>query len=173
MPLRFSLLVFPREKHLNCSNLLCHCNRRRLLDGGSSASIGINVNTVSAYATAYSTAMSAWTPTTEVSITQDGGANWAAVSGHYGNTGRTGHTSWTCNLLYRRSSVASQLNRTYLDPYPAGKRALVAMHELGHGIGVGHSTVGNPVMYHCSGCSFDAGTRTLTADDIAGANARY
>jgi hypothetical protein len=48
----------------------------------------------------------------------------------------------------------------------------VATHELGHALGLGHSTVGDATMYPSySGCSQEL--RTLAADDISGVEALY
>lgn len=60
-----------------------------------------------------------------------------------------------------------------MDSYSAGKKALVAMHEFGHGLGLEHATSNESVMYSCPACAYNNGTRTLTADDISGVNSRY
>ncbi|MEX0726593.1 MAG: matrixin family metalloprotease [Planctomycetaceae bacterium] len=45
----------------------------------------------------------------------------------------------------------------------------VALHEIGHALGLGHSTDVNSVMF----ANYSGGRRTLTADDIAGIRAIY
>lgn len=45
----------------------------------------------------------------------------------------------------------------------------VALHEIGHALGLGHSDVTTSVMYSCYG----GGRRTLHADDIAGMQTIY
>ncbi|HJQ36948.1 MAG TPA: matrixin family metalloprotease [Thermoanaerobaculia bacterium] len=48
----------------------------------------------------------------------------------------------------------------------------IMVHEVGHVIGLGHSTVNGATMYpSVSACNFN--NRTLEADDIAGKNALY
>jgi predicted Zn-dependent protease len=45
----------------------------------------------------------------------------------------------------------------------------VALHEIGHALGLGHSTVSSAVMWPC----YNGVKRSLTADDIAGVQAIY
>lgn len=139
----------------------------------SSSSISVNINTVSAYSTAYNTAKSTWSNKTDVYIYSSSSSPWNAVSAYYGNTGWDGQDTYTCNLLNRRQYNTTYLNRTTLDSYPAAKKAVVAMHEFGHGIGLGHVSSQWDLMYSCAACAYDNGVRTLSSDDISGANARY
>lgn len=142
-----------------------------------SSSVKYFPNTTGAYLTAYTTAASAWTGATVATlthVTSYSSAQFNGVAGYRGNTGLDGQTTWTCNLLLQFSTVTVDLNRTYMGSYGATEKKVIAMHELGHAMGLDHSTAsGYPVMASSAGNSYNHGTTTLKSDDITSMNTRY
>ena len=134
-------------------------------------------NTTGVYLTAYTTAASAWTGATVatlVHVTSYSSAQFNGVTGAHGNTGYDGQTTWTCNLLLQFSTVTVDLNRTYMDSYGATEKKVITIHELGHAMGLDHSTAsGYPCMASSAGNSYNHGTTTVKSDDITSMNTRY
>lgn len=93
---------------------------------------------------------------------------------YYGNTGWEGYTSWACLNFGRKSFAASRLNMTYLDGASTARKKVVWLHELGHGLGLGHVSSIARVMYtSASDAYYSGGVRTLTSDEISGINSWY
>jgi len=103
---------------------------------------------------------------------------YASVSGSLGGTLAFAGTwayddgaAFDCDVVFL---AANDYGALYWDADPAGPASgrydlrAVALHELGHCIGLDHSEQSSAVMY-----AYYGGLRTLTADDIAGAQALY
>jgi predicted Zn-dependent protease len=142
-----------------------------------SSSVKFYANTSGAHLTAFTSGASAWTGATAATLTRVtsySSAQFYGVAAYDGNTGYDGQTTWTCNLLLQFSTVNVVLNRTYMDSYGATEKKVIAMHELGHAMGLDHSTAsGYPVMASSAGNSYNHGTTTLKSDGITSTNTRY
>lgn len=82
--------------------------------------------------------------------------------------GYWGYTWWYCNVLYYLDRFDAKGNVNY-NPNDQ-QRDEVASHELGHGLGFGHSTV-SPAVMNVSGPYGTWGVPQQ--DDVNGANAMY
>lgn len=139
----------------------------------SSANVTYFANTTGDYLTAYHAAASGW-HATDVNMSHNTSSRFIGTAHYWGFDGYAGWTNWQCNWLGNFNTVSSQLNKSYLDGYNATKKKIVALHEFGHGLGLGHSTAGGwPVMNSCPPCAYDGGTTGLTGDDISGVNSIY
>ncbi|NWL32293.1 hypothetical protein DM791_05145 [Paenarthrobacter nitroguajacolicus] len=100
-----------------------------------------------------------------------GGAMRAYVINN-GANGYDGYSKWNCPFGNLWSSEVT-LNTYYAQGYTYWQKRVVWVHELGHGMGLDHSSWGT-VMYTCPRCTYDSfGTYWPTNDDQAGANALY
>lgn len=134
-------------------------------------------------ATAFNNAVNAWNSSSAPVVYTQNCTNTDVelVSDNYGNTGWDGLTrvyatgSQTCNGWTQWTLVDTDMNTYYTDTssYDNGARQSVATHEMGHAIGLQHSTA-LAVMIA------DTGTRwsshhidTPQSDDVNGVTAIY
>jgi hypothetical protein len=101
-----------------------------------------------------------------------------ASSADYGNVGFDGFIQYTCVAgVFVPRQVQVGLNTFYTNGYPAGMRAAVAGHELGHAAGLGHNDVGDcaqrPLMHSTSARWVQCGIERPMADDTAGTRSLY
>lgn len=127
----------------------------------------------SAYGTSAGSARSSWTNSTDVNFAFAPGASYRLYTQNDGNSGYAGWSTWNYSGS-TINSATSRLNTYVTDGYVTNKKQAVWAHELGHVIGLAHSSAGT-IMYSCPGCTYDtySGRRTPQSDDINGANARY
>lgn len=129
------------------------------------------------YRTALTQATSNYTAATQVNLYVSGSGNsFHAENASYGANGWEGYTDWNCLNFGRKSSATSRLNMYYLDgsSVTTGRRKVVWLHELGHGLGLGHVPSIYHVMYQSASQAYlNGGVRSLTSDEIAGINSWY
>lgn len=123
---------------------------------------------------ALTAALNNYTVGTDVNLTQTSNNNepFRTESYNYGATGWEGQSSWGCTAGITYSNLA-KLNSYYLSTAPEGQKRVVWLHELGHGLGLGHVTTVARVMYTSASSAYGAGVRNLTSDEVAGINALY
>lgn len=113
-----------------------------------------------------------WGTYTDIDGMYPTGGNMTAGSTYSGANGLDGYTTWNCpfgNLFTSRV----ELNWYYGQSMSYGQLRVVWAHELGHGVGLNHSGVGN-VMYSCARCTYNSyGRYNPAPDDIAGMNSIY
>jgi hypothetical protein len=158
--------------------------------------LGVSDYTTSDYADDVSAALDVWASVslfTNLGLVTDGGVNAAASAASGGNLGDIRVAAWeidTSNVLahayypsiegmYTGGTIGGDMHfdvaRTWVDNASdvSGNGQYdfftVALHELGHSLGLGHSTVAGSVMEAVYG----GARRSLTADDIAGIQAIY
>lgn len=158
--------------------------------------LGVSTYTASDYADDISAALDVWASVclfTNLGLVADGGVNAAASQATGGHLGDIRVAAWeidTSNVLahayypsiegmYLGGTIGGDLHfdvaRTWVDnPSDVSGNGqydffTVALHELGHSLGLGHSTVAGSVMQ----AVYAGARRSLTADDIAGIQAIY
>lgn len=127
-----------------------------------------------AFSTALSQAISNYYNSTVLYLTrQDSSGNsFKALNTNYGATGWEGNTSWSC-LFGTTHSAQAKLNQYYLQSAPTARLKVVWLHELGHGLGLGHVSSAYRVMYTSASTAYNNGVRSLTSDEINGINTIY
>lgn len=102
------------------------------------------------------------------------GPTFTAANNNYGATGWEGHNEWNCLFANTTSSVA-RVNDYYAANLisNAARIKMIWLHEVGHGLGLGHVSTVARVMYTSASGAYNAGVRTLTSDEIKGINALY
>jgi matrixin len=74
-----------------------------------------------------------------INLRQAPSARWTVTTANFGATHVYGYTTWTC-LNGEFTSVISTYNRFYTDGFTFEQRVSVMAHEMGHGLGLGHSS---------------------------------
>ena len=103
---------------------------------------------------------------------------FTASSADYGNVGFDGFILYKCVAgVFVPRHVEVGLNTFYTNAYPAGMRAAVAGHELGHAAGLGHHDVNDcgarPLMHSTSARWVQCGIERPKPDDTAGTRGLY
>lgn len=100
------------------------------------------------------------------------GNSFTAQNSNYGATGWEGNTNWSC-FFGTTNSATARLNMYYLQSAPTARLKVVWLHELGHGLGLGHVSSAYRVMYTSASAAYNNGIRSLTSDETSGINALY
>lgn len=131
---------------------------------------GPSINQTGYWAAGFTRASGIWTAANASAWPAFDSSAQAVADVYFAADGNGGITYWGYNCCWSLAQFQSYGNLNY-NGDSAGfwtRIKQISAHELGHGIGMGHSTVaGAPVM------RFDAPTDTLTTDDIDGIKAIY
>ncbi|MGN8553257.1 UNVERIFIED_CONTAM: matrixin family metalloprotease [Microbacterium sp. SLM126] len=110
----------------------------------------------------------AWASATDVDGMSPSNGLMVGYLDNKGPNTYSGWTTWGCNgSLTTFANVT--LNPYYTNAFSVANKKRVWMHELGHGLGMGHSTSA-AIMYSCPTCTSFTAPQT---DDKNGINARY
>lgn len=132
-----------------------------------------NTNLSGTDATTAGAAQTAWSNQTDVQINTSVSATFTRFVAADGATGVDGFTTWTCSGG-TTTAAAAHLNTTYTNGFVANKRQAIWVHELGHGLGLGHSASLAALMYTSAAQVYNTtGAFTPQSDDVLGINARY
>jgi len=117
------------------------------------------------------------TPIGEI-IQNSSGSDIYTTDGNSGNVGWSGLTTYNCTGAAMDVGAHVQYNTIYTNNYSDGERQSVMAHELGHTLGLDHSsatTCPDPLMYpndaRWGDCNYNV--NRPQSDDIAGTNATY
>lgn len=127
------------------------------------------------YRTAINQASANYSNQTDVTLTNTtaGGPAFSAANVNNGADGYEGFTTWTAPFG-RTLEAHSTANRHYLDAASVGRKKVVFLHELGHGLGLAHETKTTKLVMFTSGkTAYNHGVRSLRTDDINGINNKY
>lgn len=140
------------------------------------------------YSTPAHSSVAAWnataTPVSLIEVTT--GENVTVADGNFGATGFVGITRDNqgssppaCTSSgYWRYGIVTWWNRYYTDGYNAGKRQSIMVHELGHGLGLAHTTstscLDTDIMLQGASYRYDVcGINTPKNNDIYWINVLY
>lgn len=135
----------------------------------------VYVNTTSgSYRTAINQAAADYAAKSHAKLTNTTAAGPMFTAAQY-NAGATGYEGQTTvNAIGSVTlSAHSVLNTHYLAGAPVARLKVVWLHELGHGLGLGHVTPAARVMQKSASAAYSAGVRTLTSDEVSGVNHLY
>lgn len=99
------------------------------------------------YGNGIETARARWNSTPTKVIVSRGdwtSPSWFAL--YWAQDGNWGYTWWYCHAFYSMDHFDARVNTFYPETNDATLAASVFTHEVGHGLGLGHSTVANAVM---------------------------
>lgn len=114
-----------------------------------------------------------WATLTDINDMRPYGGNMVPQTQNNGNNGYDGWTTWTCNGS-SLSTAKVTVNYYLTKNYSSKKKQVVWAHEVGHGVGIGHSASGAMVMYTCAACVYSTyGYYEPRSDDINAANYLY
>lgn len=127
------------------------------------------------YRTAVYQAAANYSNQTDVTLTNTtaGGPAFSAAQVNNGADGYEGFTRWKApiGITIAAHSIA---NRHYLDAASLGRKKVIFLHELGHGLGLAHETKTTKLVMFTSGkTAYNHGVRSLRTDDINGINNKY
>lgn len=133
-------------------------------------------NATSAYVSSATAAISSWNSSTQLNLQGSSSAQPLRLFVvNYGAAGYDGVTLITVNALtgyFYKADVT--LNTHYASSFPTNRKRAVWVHEIGHGVGLGHVSSGKQLMNSCASCVYSSyGYYTPQSDDIAGANFLY
>lgn len=119
-------------------------------------------------------AVGSWTGGTDLTtMTNSSSSAFLVGYSNMGATGYDGWTSWTCSGS-TTTAANSRVNTYYTNSFTVAKRKAIWVHELGHGLGLGHSALANAIMNPCAACVYVSyGTNVPITDDINGMNSLY
>jgi len=126
------------------------------------------------YRSGFTSAVGNYRLATDVNLTGtlDSGPTFTARNTNYGATGWEGQADWTAPFGVT-TSAQIRLNDYYLQGAPVDRLKVVWLHEIGHGLGLGHVDTVARVMYTSASAAYNAGVRELTSDEISGINDLY
>jgi hypothetical protein len=113
-----------------------------------------------------------WSARTDVVLASSSSSWYAIFQRNDGPNGYDGYSTWWCNSgsTYRANSW---YNTYYMSTASTGVRRTLIAHEIGHALGLNHSSWGT-LMYTCPRCVHNSfGFVGPQTDDLRGMNARY
>ena len=118
-------------------------------------------------------AANSWKNSTDAKLTAASSSGYTVTKKYDGATGYDGMTQWQCNPSGKSRTAQTWVNGTYTDKYAEAKRRCVWAHEMGHALGLNHSS-GNVLMNPVSTTIYNTlGTCAPQADDRNGVNHLY
>lgn len=96
---------------------------------------------------------------------------------HYSTYGNNGLYAWVVSTSNCNFWDGPYFNQTVMGQrsgeMPASLFQLIAVHEMGHTLGLAHSSVTASAMYTYVDTSYSLGVRGPRSDDVAGINSLY
>jgi predicted Zn-dependent protease len=121
------------------------------------------------FASEVSAAVSDWN-VTDANLLTGSTAAFKVTYKNNGASGYDGRSTWACD----GHTGESWINIYYTNSYSMTKRKCVWVHEIGHVMGLNHSSTANAIMNSVSTSNFAASISCrLVADDSQGMNALY
>ncbi|MEY2848616.1 MAG: hypothetical protein RI885_1281 [Actinomycetota bacterium] len=116
-----------------------------------------------------SAAVSAWN-VTDANLLSSSTATFKVTYRNDGASGYDGKSVFACGS----TPGAAWINIYYTNSYSVTKRKCVWIHEIGHVMGMAHSSVSNAIMNSVSTSNYNLGLSCqLVSDDTQGMNALY
>jgi len=121
------------------------------------------------FASEVSAAVRAWN-VTDANLLTSSTAAFTVTYKNNGAAGYDGRSTWACD----GHTGESWINTYYTNSYSVTKRKCVWVHEIGHVMGLNHSSTATAIMNSVSTSNYAAGIGCqLVADDSQGMNALY
>ena len=140
----------------------------------STSSIQLGVGgTSGTYRDTLKAARDNYNATTDVTITVTTSSSpaWQAYATNLGATGWEGQETRLC--LSHKIHSSMRMNTHYAGSRTATNKKVIWLHEIGHGLGLGHVSSAYRVMYKSASEAYSNGITSLTSDEKAGINALY